>query len=118
MKRLCQAAAVFAALAAVWLILSHLRMPYATETLCLTASRALPRGSERMEYRMPSGPVDINRADAEELDALYGVGPAISQRIVDERDAGGPFHYPEDLLSVKGIGEKTLEKFRNQIRIH
>lgn len=118
MKRLGQAAALLMVIAAGWMILSHLRMPYATETLCLTASRALPRAGERMEYRMPSGPVDINRAGAEELDALYGVGPVISQRIVDERDAGGPFHYPEDLLSVKGIGEKTLEKFRNQIRIH
>ena len=117
-KRLCQAAAVLLVLMAGWMILSHLRMPNSTEHLCLTASHAALRADERMEWHMPSGPVDINRADVEELDTLYGVGPAISQRIVDERDAGGPFHYPEDLLSVKGIGEKKLEKFRNQIRIH
>ena len=118
MKRLCQAAALLMALAAGWMILSHLRMPNSTETFCLTASRALSRMDERMERSMPSGPVDINRAGVDELDTLPGVGPAIAQRIVEERDAGGPFHYPEDLLSVKGIGEKTLDKLRDQICIH
>jgi len=117
-KRLCQAAAVLLVLMAGWMILSHLRMPNSTENLCLTASHAALRADERMEWHMPSGPVDINHAGLEELDTLPGVGPAIAQRIAEERELGGAFHYPEDLLSVKGIGEKTLEKIRPQIHIH
>ena len=49
---------------------------------------------------------------------LPGVGPAIAQRILQERDQNGPFHYPEDLLTVYGIGTKTLEKIRPQISIN
>jgi competence ComEA-like helix-hairpin-helix protein len=55
--------------------------------------------------------VDPNRADVAELASLPGIGPAMAQRIVDER-AHGPFKSPEDLLRVKGIGEKTLTKLR------
>jgi competence ComEA-like helix-hairpin-helix protein len=44
---------------------------------------------------------------AEELQALYGIGPSLAQTIVEERETNGAFHYPEDLLNVKGIGEKN-----------
>lgn len=55
--------------------------------------------------------VDANTATKEELDAVKGIGPAIAQRIVDERKANGPFKSLADLQSrVKGVGEKTIEK--------
>ena len=50
--------------------------------------------------------VDINTATAEELCALPGVGPVIAERIIEKR----PFESPEDLMSVEGIGESTMEK--------
>ena len=53
--------------------------------------------------------VDINRATEEELTALPGIGPARAAAIVADREENGPFRYPEDLLRVPGIGEKTLE---------
>ena len=118
MKRLCQAAAALLVLAAVWMILAHLQPTGGMEAARLTASSAAERAGQSMDVSMPSGPVDVNAADLTELDALPGVGPAIAQLIIEERELGGPFHYPEDLLSVKGIGEKTLEKIRNQIHIH
>ena len=116
MKRLAQAAAAFAVLAACALILQHLHMPHSTQRAALSAPKAYSH--ERMERNMPSGPVDINHADAQELTALTGVGPAVAQRIVDERERGGMFHYPEDLLAVRGIGAKKLEKLRHQICLH
>jgi competence protein ComEA len=61
------------------------------------------------------GSVDVNTADAQALEALRGVGPALAQAIVDERTAAGPFDYPEDLTMGKGIGEKTLLKFYDQL---
>lgn len=52
--------------------------------------------------------VDINSADTEELQNINGIGPALAQAIVDYRQRNGPFASTEDLILVKGIGEKSL----------
>jgi len=57
----------------------------------------------------------INSAEIKELDALDGVGPVLAQRIIDFRKANGIFKNYDDLLKVKGIGPKKLEKIRKQI---
>ena len=62
-----------------------------------------------------SGNVRVNESEAEELTALTGVGDTYAARIVEERTLNGPFHYPEDLESVRGIGPATVRKFRNQL---
>ncbi|MEK7562407.1 MAG: lamin tail domain-containing protein [Patescibacteria group bacterium] len=54
--------------------------------------------------------VNINTAALDELDQIIGIGPALGQRIIDAR----PFLSVDDLLSVKGIGEKTLQKIKDQ----
>lgn len=59
-------------------------------------------------------PVNVNTASADQLaEALNGVGPQKAQAIVEYRKANGPFTKAEDLLKVKGIGEKMLEKNRD-----
>ena len=61
--------------------------------------------------------VDINTADAQQLQRLEGIGPVLAQRIVDWRGANGKFTSPEDLLEVDGIGNATLENMREFITI-
>lgn len=56
-------------------------------------------------------PVNINNADAEQLaEALDGIGPAKAKAIVEYREAHGDFAKAEDLVHVKGIGPKMLDK--------
>ena len=59
--------------------------------------------------------VNINTADAEELETLTGIGPSLAQAIIDYRAEHGDFTAAEDLLNVKGIGEAKLEGFRAEI---
>ena len=59
--------------------------------------------------------VNINTADADELETLPGIGPVLARRIIDWRTANGPFTCPEDLLQVSGIGQTTLDGLRDRI---
>ncbi|MDY0267956.1 ComEA family DNA-binding protein [Trichloromonas sp.] len=61
--------------------------------------------------------VNINSATLEQLEALPGVGPVSAQRIIDYREKNGPFKSVEQLVDVKGIGEKSLAKFRGQVAV-
>lgn len=61
--------------------------------------------------------VNVNTADAEELETLTGIGPALAQAIIDYRAGHGAFQSAEDLLLVKGIGEAKLEGFRAEITL-
>lgn len=59
--------------------------------------------------------LDPNKATAEELATLPEVGPVMAQHILEARSKK-PFAKPEDLLEVKGIGKKTLEKMRPRLK--
>ncbi|MBI3910521.1 MAG: ComEA family DNA-binding protein [Armatimonadetes bacterium] len=63
------------------------------------------------------GLVNINTADAAELDTLPGIGPVLAGRIIDYRRQYGPFQRPEDLILVKGIGSKTFEKMKDRVTV-
>ena len=59
--------------------------------------------------------VNVNTADAAELETLTGIGPSLAQAIIDYRAEHGDFTAAEELLLVKGIGEAKLEGFRAEI---
>ncbi len=61
------------------------------------------------------GPIDINTADATTLQGLPGIGTIKAAAIIAHREANGPFASVDDLKNVKGIGEKTLERLKEQI---
>ncbi|SHG02779.1 comEA protein [Desulfacinum infernum DSM 9756] len=61
--------------------------------------------------------VNINTADAEQLQSLPGIGPAIAQRIVEYRTQNGPFKQKEDIQNVQGIGPKKYEAIKDLITV-
>jgi competence ComEA-like helix-hairpin-helix protein len=61
--------------------------------------------------------IDLNRADAQQLQQIAGIGPVLSEAIVAWREENGPFRRTEDLLQVPGIGEKTLEAIQDELVI-
>ncbi len=64
---------------------------------------------------VPAGPVDLNRATADELEELPGVGPATATAIVTERERNGPFVDVDDLDRVPGIGPAKLAALRDLV---
>ncbi len=63
------------------------------------------------------GKININSATAQQLTELPGIGDTLSNRIIEYRALHGPYSSTEDLLAVKGIGERLLNKIRNYITI-
>jgi competence protein ComEA len=59
--------------------------------------------------------VNVNTASSAELQKLPGIGAATADEIVAHRTKNGKFRSAEDLLSVKGIGSKTMEKIRGMV---
>ena len=74
-----------------------------------------PTSTTSGDVARPGGKVNLNTADLEQLDALPGIGPALAQRIVDYREANGPFTAPEDIMNVRGIGPATYEQLKDLI---
>ena len=60
--------------------------------------------------------LDLNRAGPAELDALPGIGPVLAARILEQRRRNGPFRRIEDLLAVRGVGPRLLERLRPYLR--
>lgn len=76
------------------------------------AGGAAPGGGEGS-----SDLVNVNTADATTLESLPGIGEVLAQRIIDHREAHGPFTSVDDLVGVSGIGEVTLEELRPLVTV-
>lgn len=72
----------------------------------------LQRGSEDIGYQ-----IELNSATWVELTQLRGIGEAIAQRIVNDRNERGPFSSIDDLQRVDGIGPKTVARNRRWLRV-
>jgi competence protein ComEA len=77
-------------------------------------SRAKPEGGGREKE---SSGVSLNKAGSRELERLPGIGPVMAERILAYRRECGRFRSVDDLIRVRGVGPKTLEKIRPYLRL-
>jgi len=64
-----------------------------------------------------SAPINLNTATAAQLDALPGVGPSTAQRIVEYRQKNGGFKRVEELMNIRGVGEKSFLKIKPLVMV-
>ncbi|MBC8535753.1 helix-hairpin-helix domain-containing protein [Feifania hominis] len=104
--------------AAAILFVNELPNPAPTAAVGATQSLTEEAGTVLIDTNAEpkDGRIDLNTATKEELMTLPGVGETTALRIIEYREAT-PFTSVDDLLQVKGIGEKTLEKFRSLIKV-
>jgi competence protein ComEA len=74
-------------------------------------------GAEPAAPAASTGPINVNTATQEELEALPGIGPALAARIVEHRNQHGPFASVEALVDVSGIGPAKLDVIRDLVRV-
>src|SRR5258708_12720926 len=65
----------------------------------------------------PAQPVNINTANSEQLQAVPGIGPATAEKILQMRKSYGAFKSMDDLLAIRGLGPKRLEKMRKYLTV-
>jgi len=80
----------------------------AGEAKTVRASKAAPA---------PTAPVNLNTATQAQLESLPGVGAKAAQRVLDYRKQNGNFKKIEDLMNVKGFGEKTFLKLKPMLTV-
>ena len=93
----------------------HIRVPAVGDEPTPIPTAAASASSGGGEPAALTGPVNINTATAAELEALPGIGPALAQRIVEYREANGPFTAIEQIQNVSGIGPAKFEAMKELI---
>jgi competence protein ComEA len=81
----------------------------------VAAAAAAAPASAGSSAATPSGPVHLNTATLEQLDALPGVGPVTAQKILDYRQENGGFASVDELDAVPGIGPARMEQLRETV---
>ncbi len=84
-----------------------IRIPLILCLLCSTCVFA--------KKKPPAQPVNINTANSEQLQTVPGIGPATADKILQMRKSYGAFKSVDDLLAIRGLGPKRLEKMRKYI---
>ena len=65
----------------------------------------------------PAEKINLNAASAEQLESLPGIGPVTAKRIVDHRAKVGKFKRIEEIINIKGIGDKKFERIKDRLTV-
>jgi competence protein ComEA len=85
--------------------------------MSLSAGAAPPEAAKAAPAAAKAGIVDLNSASEAQLQEVPGIGPSLAKKIVEFRSENGPFKSVEDLLKVRGVGEKSLERLRPHLTV-
>ena len=101
----------------VWRAVQVPRPPHVVGVSATAVQDATPVAAPDSSRAAPDSghTLDLNRADARELDALPGIGPVLAARILEHRQRHGPFHSVDELRAVRGVGPRLLEKLRPRV---
>jgi competence protein ComEA len=80
-------------------------------------SGTLYSGTQKQAADSKAGKVNINTAGVDQLVKLPRIGEKIAKRIIEFREKNGKFKKIQDLMKVKGIGEKTFKKFEKMLTV-
>jgi competence protein ComEA len=82
------------------------------------AAKPAEKSSKTGKLTDPSqGQINLNTADAEQLQRIPGIGPAMAERIIAFRKENGGFKTAEDLMLISGIGEKKFERMKPFVKV-
>lgn len=91
--------------------------------LALAVLAAAPSAAQQTKPPAPATPakaaavVNLNTATAADLESLPGIGKSTAQRIIEYRQKSGGFKKVEELMNVKGIGEKSFLKIKDRLTV-
>ena len=95
-----------------------------TAALLVVLSAALSPGTMTAQTRSTEGQdatmadrVDLNTASQQALEALPGIGPRTAELIISYRDEHGGFKKVEELMNIRGIGERTFLRLRELVQV-
>jgi len=88
---------------------SFTRICFVLFTLCVAPCLVVAK------KKPPPAPINLNTASGEELQLVPGIGPATANKILQMRKSYGAFKSVDDLLAIRGIGAKRLEKMRKYL---
>ncbi len=94
-----------------------LRSPVLRVLLSLCLVFFLSAAASSAKKKPPLKPVNINTATSEELQQVPGIGPATAQKILQMRKSYGAFKSVDDLLAIRGLGQKRLDKMRKYLTV-
>ena len=93
------------------------RSPVLRIFLCFSLLLFVSAAAGANKKKPPTKPVNINTATSEELQQVPGIGPATAQKILQMRKSYGPFKSVDDLLAIRGLGQKRLDKMRKYLTV-
>ena len=87
--------------------------------VCVTSPLAAQRASKPpvTATTVSTGPVNLNNATAAQIAALPGIGPKTADLVVQYRQKNGPFRKIEEIMNVKGIGEKSFLRIKDRLTV-
>jgi competence protein ComEA len=115
MKQLAAVAIVAEVLASASVPVGHATQASTSQTQSQTPPPAPP--APPAPATPAPAPINLNTATAVDLQKLPGVGPAVAARIIEYRQKNGAFKKVEDLMNIRGIGEKTFLRLKPLVTI-